>query len=61
MEDETVSSDDARRRFRELMDSVEHQDVHVTVLRYSRAAAVIVPVEWYRDAQLALADRSNSL
>jgi len=57
---ETVSSDDARRRFRELMDSVEHQDAHVTVLRYSRPAAVIVPIEWYEQAKGLLRNGEQS-
>jgi prevent-host-death family protein len=56
----SVSSDDARRRFRELMDSVEHQDAHVTVLRYSRPAAVIVPIEWYEQVKGLLENGERS-
>lgn len=50
-EDEKVASDEARRRFRDLLDSVEHHDAHVTVLRYRKPAAVIVPIEWYEQAK----------
>jgi len=53
-EDEKVASDEVRRRFRELMDSVEHHDAHVTVMRYRKPAAVIVPIEWYEQARSLL-------
>jgi prevent-host-death family protein len=46
-------SDEARRAFREILNEVEHQGEHVTVLRYQTPAAVVVPVEWY-DAVTAL-------
>lgn len=48
---ERVGSDEARRRFRELLNAVEHNGEHVTVLRYQTPAAVIVPVEWYERAE----------
>jgi prevent-host-death family protein len=53
-EEETVSSEDTRRRFRELMDSVEHHGVHVTVMRYRKPAVVIVPIDWYEQAKSLL-------
>jgi PHD/YefM family antitoxin component YafN of YafNO toxin-antitoxin module len=37
-----------------ILNEVEHQGEHVTVLRYDTPAAVIVPVEWYRQAKDAL-------
>jgi prevent-host-death family protein len=45
-----VHSDEARRGFRSLLNSVEHDGEHVTVLRYNTPAAVIVPVDWYEQA-----------
>ena len=49
-----ASSDDARRRFRELLNAVEHKGEHVIVQRYAHPAAVIVPVDWYKQAKLVL-------
>ena len=46
-----VRSDEARRRLRNLLDAVE-DSVHVTLLRYNKPAAVIVPVEWYEQAKV---------
>jgi len=43
----TVRSDEARRDFRVLLNSVEHDGAHVTIARYNTPAAVMVPVEWY--------------
>jgi prevent-host-death family protein len=52
MTDITVRSDEARRNFRELLDQVA-RDYHVTILRYDKPVAVLVPVEWYEDAEAA--------
>ena len=49
-----VLSDEVRRTWRETLNEVEHHDMHVTVLRYSTPAAVIVPVGWYLAASAAL-------
>jgi prevent-host-death family protein len=57
-EDETVASDDVRRRWSDLLDSVEHHDAHVTVLRYRKPAAVIVSVAWYEQAKGLLEKQS---
>jgi prevent-host-death family protein len=46
-----VRSDEARRNFRTLLNAVEHEGEHVTVLRYNTPAAVIVPHEWYERAR----------
>lgn len=51
--DKTVRSDEARRNFRELLDEVEHRGMHITIARYDKAAAVLVPVDWYEDAEAA--------
>jgi prevent-host-death family protein len=49
-----VRSDEARRTFRELLNEVEHQGEHVEILRYQTPAAMLVPVEWYKQARRAL-------
>lgn len=49
-----VLSDEARRTWRETLNEVEHHGVHVTVLRYTTVAAVIVPPSWYEAARAAL-------
>ena len=59
-EDETVPSDEVRRRFRELLDSVQHHGDHVTVLRYRKPAAVIVPIDWYEQAKSLLGNGEQS-
>jgi prevent-host-death family protein len=52
MTDITVRSDEARRNLRELLDQVA-RDYHVTILRYDKPVAVMVPVDWYEDAEAA--------
>jgi PHD/YefM family antitoxin component YafN of YafNO toxin-antitoxin module len=49
-----VRSDEARRTFRALLNDVEHQGAHVTILRYDTPTAVLVPAGWYESAQAAL-------
>ena len=56
MTDRQVRSDEARRNLRELLNAVEHDGEHVTILRYDTPAAVIVPVEWHEQAKAALTD-----
>lgn len=51
-----VRSDEARKRFRELLNAVEHDGEHITILRYDTPAAVLVPAEWHRAALAALED-----
>jgi len=51
--DRQVRSDEARRNLRDLLNDVEHHDVHVTILRYDKPAAVLVPVGWYEEAEAA--------
>jgi prevent-host-death family protein len=58
MEKGQVSSDEARRSFRKLLNAVEHNGEHVTVLRYSMPAAVVVPVGWYEQAKQALSEET---
>ena len=53
MTDRQVRSDEARRNLRDLLNDVEHHDVHVTILRYDKPAAVLVPVGWYEEAEAA--------
>jgi prevent-host-death family protein len=52
MTDMQVGSDEARRNFRDLLDQVA-RDYHVTILRYDKPVAVLVPVDWYEDAEAA--------
>jgi prevent-host-death family protein len=54
--DRSVTPDGIRRGFRELLNQVEHEDTHLTVLRYGKPAAVIVPVEWYEAAKRKLGE-----
>jgi prevent-host-death family protein len=57
--DRSVTPDDVRRGFRELLNEVEHEDAHLTVTRYGKPAAVIVPVEWYEAAKLKLGKEND--
>ena len=50
----SVPSDEAKRGFRKLLNDVEHDGEHVTILRYKTPAAVIVPVEWYEHAKAVI-------
>lgn len=56
--DQSVSPEDVRRRLRELLNEVEYQDVHLTVERHGKPAAVIVPVEWYQAAKRKLGEQA---
>ena len=49
-----ASSDDARRRWREFLNAVEHKGEHVILQRYGRPAAAVVPVDWYEQAKRVL-------
>lgn len=53
-----MRSDEARSRFRDLLNDVEHDGAHVTVLRYNTPAAVIVPLDWYEQAQARLGEET---
>lgn len=44
-----MSSDEARRNFRQVLNDVEHDHEHVAVQRYGYRAGVIVDREWYED------------
>jgi prevent-host-death family protein len=55
MDDKQVRSDDARRKLRDLLNEVEHHDVHITILRYDKPAAVMVSPEWYEQAKALMA------
>jgi prevent-host-death family protein len=52
MDDRQVHSDEARRKLRDLLNAVEHDGEHVTILRYDTPAAVLMPVEWRDDLVL---------
>jgi prevent-host-death family protein len=55
MNDKQVCSGAMRRDLRGLLDEVEHHDVHVTILRYEKPAAVLVSLEWYEQAKALIA------
>lgn len=54
--DRWVSSDQARTRFRDLLDDVTQEDAHVYVLRHGKPAAVIVPVGWYEEVKATISE-----
>lgn len=49
----TMTSGDARIRFRELLHKVDH-GTHMTITRYGAPTAVVVPPGWYERAVEAL-------
>ncbi len=49
MPDKQIRSDEVRRNFAALIDEVRTEQAHITILRYDKAVAVIVPVEWYQN------------
>ena len=51
-----VRSDDARRHLRDLLNEVERDGSHITILRYDTPSAVLVPVGWHEQAEKALGE-----
>lgn len=51
--DRWVRSDEARTKFRDLVDEVTQDGAHVYLLRYDKPVAVMVPVKWYEQARKA--------
>jgi PHD/YefM family antitoxin component YafN of YafNO toxin-antitoxin module len=51
--DRWVRSDEARTKLRDLLDEIAHDGARIYVLRYDKPAAVLVPVDWYEDAEAA--------
>ncbi len=58
MENRQVHSDELRRSLRTLLTEVEF-GAHVTVTRWNWPTAVMVPVDWYEQAQQALKDKEE--
>jgi len=56
-EPQQVRSEEARKRLRDLLNAVERNGEHITILRYDTPAAVLVPVEWHRKALSVMEDR----
>jgi len=54
-----VDSAAARHDFRSVLDDVERRDAHVTIERWKRPVAVLVPIEWYQRARLALGEADS--
>jgi prevent-host-death family protein len=55
-----MGSDEARASFAEMLDEVQHHGRHITVMRYRKPAAVIVPREWYEQAKGLLGNGKQS-
>ncbi len=51
-----IMSDDARKRWREIVDDVEHNKAHCEIRRYTRRSAMLVPADWYDRARARLGD-----
>lgn len=49
--DRQTGADEARRQFRDLIDEVMAEGAHITVERYGKPVAVIVPVSWYEEVR----------
>jgi PHD/YefM family antitoxin component YafN of YafNO toxin-antitoxin module len=49
-----VLSDDARKRFREILDDVEHHGAQYQIRRYQTPAGVLVPADWFERARALL-------
>jgi prevent-host-death family protein len=54
------SADEVRRHFARLLSAVEHRGEHVTITRYGKPAAVIVPAEWHEQAKAALEQETEA-
>ena len=54
-----LNSSELREHSREILDAVEHKGQHVTVLRYGKPGAVVVPVEWYEQAKVAIEEQGQ--
>lgn len=50
-----VTPGDIRRNFHAVLNDVAHHDAHVTIRRYDKSAAVLVPAEWHRRAEALMA------
>lgn len=55
----TLSIANARRTFSQLIGSVFYSKEAVVVTNWNRPQAVIVPYDWYEQAQAALAPREH--
>ena len=60
MENNQIGSNQARDNFAEVLTDVEHNGAHVTVMRYKKPAAVIVPIDWYEQAKGLLENGEQS-
>jgi prevent-host-death family protein len=52
--DRSVTTDELRRSSRELLNEVQYEDAHLTVIRHGERAAVMVSPGWYDAARKAL-------
>jgi len=52
MTDKQIGSGEARTNFRDLLDDAQH-GYHTAILRYGKEIAVLVPADWYEEAETA--------
>jgi prevent-host-death family protein len=57
---ESLSIEDARRQLGDLVDRARHAGEPTLIMRYRKAAAVLVSAEWYERAAAALAGSGDS-
>ena len=60
MENNQIGSNQARDNFAGVLTDVEHNGAHITVMRYKKPAAVIVPIDWYEQAKGLLENGEQS-
>lgn len=56
---EQYTSEDARRKWRRILNEVERGEP-VAVTRYGKPLAVVVPAGWYEQAAAALAENTET-
>lgn len=54
-----VRLEDARKNLGNLVDEAERDGVHFPMSKYGRTKAVVVPIDWYRQAREAVGDPTD--
>jgi prevent-host-death family protein len=57
---EQIGIEEARRQLGEIVDRARLAGTPTTITRQGKPAAVIVPFEWYKDAQTAVTGASEN-
>lgn len=52
--DKMVKVQEAREQFAELLNGTQWQSKHIAITRHGKTAAILVPPDWYEEAQAAL-------